>query len=138
MTASIHNSHGDGAQIIKSVLRSHRLHQDDFFGPCRMPHLVEARRDAARQLVAAGFPPTFAARLLKRNHTTVLYYLDRLPVSKALRYHGRKILRHLAPDTANVVTEFAKAEGVSVHMLMATWVVERATHEADSKARDAA
>jgi hypothetical protein len=63
-------------QIIADVLRHHGITRDDLFSRWRNADLVEARADAARRLRAAGFTLKAIARALRRDHTTVMYYID--------------------------------------------------------------
>jgi hypothetical protein len=115
--------------IIKAVLQTHRLHKDDFFGPYRWSYLIEARMDAANRLRAAGFSVNQIARIMKRNHTTILNYFPDLREAKRRRLNERMILRKLDPELCPVVKTIAAAEGVTIEILIAQWVGERARYE---------
>jgi hypothetical protein len=64
-----------GEAIIKTVLQERGVSAEDFFGPGRLALLTEARIDAAVRLKASGLSPSAIARLMKRNHGTVSYWL---------------------------------------------------------------
>lgn len=124
-----------GREIIKDVLREHMLHADDFFGTLRHRHLVKARRAAALRLRDAGYSCTQSARMMKRNHTTVLNYLDKMPEAKRKRRLFKLLTRNLADDVHHAVVEIAKTEGVSLEVLVAQWVTERTRYEIEAKRR---
>jgi hypothetical protein len=122
-----------GRQIVSEVLLDHRIHPDDFFGYARDEHLVKARKDCAERLSAAGYSAQEIGRMMKRDHTTILNYFPKLRESKNRRYITNKLLEILPPDIREIVQAFAKAEGVSISVLIAQWVGERATYEAEVK-----
>jgi hypothetical protein len=64
-----------GRAIINDVLRVHGVSSDDFFGLGRMPQFTAARIEAAVRLDAAGLGVCAIARMMKRNHGTVSYWL---------------------------------------------------------------
>ncbi len=64
-----------GRAIIRDVMQSRRIGVKDFFGASRMTHLVNARRIAIMRLKKAGFNDAAIARLMKRNYSTVRYWL---------------------------------------------------------------
>lgn len=129
---------GRAKMIIAAVLKLHQVHPDDFYGTVREAYLVAARREAVVRLVEAGYSPTHIARILKRNHTTILNYLPRMREVKKSRASATRILRHLSEDARQIVIDAAKAEGVPPYVLLAQWVSERARYEAEAKARAAA
>ncbi|MCA6108152.1 hypothetical protein [Bradyrhizobium cenepequi] len=120
---------GRAKLIISAVLSLHRMHRDDFFGHRRDLHLVAARRDAAHRLREAGFTSGQIGRILKRNHTTVLNYFDGLRDGKRRRLNERAVLRHVDPELREPIQMIAQAEGVTLEMLIAQWVGERARYE---------
>jgi hypothetical protein len=125
--------------IMRSVLAKHELGAKDFFSEYRDSNLVAARRDAAKQLHAAGFAPLSIARIIKRNRSTVDHYIYNYTGKKRERARILRALERVVPrDISDVVGEIAAAEGVSPVMLVAQWISERATYEASAKARDAA
>lgn len=66
-------------RIIREVCAAHGVRQDRLlrkYGPRRY---VPARIELARELDAAGYIPAQIGRWLKRDHTTVLWYIGRLP-----------------------------------------------------------
>jgi chromosomal replication initiation ATPase DnaA len=63
-----------GKAIIREVMRQFNIGPKDFFGTSRVTHLVNARRDAIRQLTEAGFSLAAIARLTKRHYSTVQYW----------------------------------------------------------------
>ena len=122
-----------GKQIISAVLLDHGLHPDDFFGYARDQHLIKARMECAERLSAAGYNASEIARMMKRNHTTILNYFPKLRDAKNGRYLKNRLLEFLPPDIREIVQAYAKAEGVSIAVLIAQWVGERATYEAQAK-----
>jgi len=122
-----------GKQIISAVLLDHGLHPDDFFGYARDQHLIKARMECAERLSAAGYNASEIARMMKRNHTTILNYFPKLRDTKNGRYLKNRLLEFLPPDIREIVQAYAKAEGVSIAVLIAQWVGERATYEAQAK-----
>jgi len=124
-----------GREIIREVMREHMLCADDFFGTLRHRHLVKARRTAALRLRDAGYSCTQVARMLKRNHTTVLNYYEAMPEAKRARRFNRLITRNLSEDMQIAVSAIAKAEGVSLEILISGWVSERVQYELETKHR---
>jgi intein/homing endonuclease len=124
-----------GREVIKEVMREHMLCEEDFFGTLRHQHLVKARRTAALRLRDIGYSCTQTARLLKRNHTTILNYLDNMPEAKRKRRIFKLLTRNLTDDVHNAVLDMAKAEGVALEILISQWVSERVAHEVESKRR---
>lgn len=124
-----------GREIIKQVMREHMLGAEDFFGTLRHQHLVKARRVAARRLRDAGYSCTQTARMLKRNHTTVLNYLEILPEAKRKRRLMRLLTRHLSDQVHFAVLEIAKSEDVSLEILVSQWVTERVQYEVEARNR---
>jgi hypothetical protein len=64
-----------GREIIEDVIRRHKVGPKDLFGYSHMPHIVKARRDAARRMFAAGLSVPVIARLMRRGPTTILYHV---------------------------------------------------------------
>jgi intein-encoded DNA endonuclease-like protein len=124
-----------GREIIKEVMREHMLCAEDFFGTLRHQHLVKARRTAARRLRDADYTCMQIARMMKRNHTTVLNYFEQLPESKRKRRLFRVLTRNLSDDVHHAVIDIAKAEGVSLEILVSQWVTERVRYELEAKSR---
>lgn len=125
--------------IIQGVLQKHKLGPLDFFSHYRVPHLVEARIDAAQQLNAIGYSHTRIGNVLHRNRSTIQHYLTpNVRVRKREHLRKTRALATLDPEIRSIVIEYAAAENVAVHVLMAQWVSERARFEAEAKARHAA
>jgi hypothetical protein len=124
--------------IIKAVLLDRGLCAEDFFSQLRLKHLVDARKDAARRMRDHGYAAIFIARKLKRNHTTVLFYLDEARQQRK-RAKGFELwmLGKFAPHAAEVVKAVAQAEGKQPADVIAEWVAERAEYEARAKVRAA-
>ena len=124
--------------IVDRVITEARLHPEEFFSAARERPLVKARMHAASQLVAAKFTPYRIGFFLKRNHSTIAYYLGAEGTSRSSKYYYRRVLRHLSPDHRQAVVDYAASEAVSVEVLVAQWVGERIEHEIRAKARAAA
>jgi chromosomal replication initiation ATPase DnaA len=67
-------------KIVEAVARKHGLTLAEMLGPRKWPIYVEARREAARELIQAipGVSLTFIGRCLNRNHASVMNLLGRL------------------------------------------------------------
>ena len=123
--------------IIETVLRDHHLHAEDFYSTGRGKDLVEARRDAGKKLIEIGYSSTRIGRMLKRDHSTVLNYLDIHRKRKGEYYAGKALMKHLTPEARQIVLDYAKTENVKPHVVIAQWINERATYEAEAKLRAA-
>ena len=64
-----------GRAILKEVMDRRGVGPKDFFGAGRMKHIVLARRTAIKVLKAEGFSSAAIARLMKRNVSTVDYWI---------------------------------------------------------------
>jgi chromosomal replication initiation ATPase DnaA len=62
--------------IVLQVCRELKIHPDEFFGPKRDRRLTRARRIAIKRLIAAGFNMAGAARMIRRNYSTVRYWMN--------------------------------------------------------------
>lgn len=60
--------------IVVQVCRELKIHPNEFFGPKRDRRLTRARRIAIKRLLAAGFSMAGAARMIRRNYSTVRYW----------------------------------------------------------------
>jgi IS30 family transposase len=125
-----------GHEIIKTVAAEHRLHIDDMLGRCRVDYLVAARRDAAIRLRGANFPIPQIAKMLKRDHSTIINYIDGGHVRKS-RYFRKRALQFVNPQAQAVILETAKLERTTPEIIIAEWVNERARCEMEAKARAA-
>ena len=67
-------AHAD--QVVTMIATLHKVSRDDLVGPSQLPHLVEARREAAEILRKAGYSTPKIGTVLNRDHTTVLYLLE--------------------------------------------------------------
>jgi len=63
-----------GREIIKTILAERGISADDFFGKRRLPHLVEARREAIVRMRGLGMGRPLIARIMKRNEFTIKYW----------------------------------------------------------------
>ncbi len=83
-----------GRDIIREVAREYRLRPDDITGRSRSSIFVKARIEAIHRLKAAGFNRCQTARLLNRDHTTILHHLNEKRREKSLararRHHERR------------------------------------------------
>jgi predicted transcriptional regulator len=124
--------------IIREVLTEHWVNADDFFGSSRAPVFVAARIDVAQRLRAAGLTDTLVARAMKRDRATVANYFPERRRYKRRRYEVETLLRKLAPEQRKVVQEAARAEDISVQMLVVRWIAECAISYTRSGRRSAA
>lgn len=125
---------GRGRKIINEVLHEHELCADDFFGLRRDKHLTTARYDAAQRLRAAGYGWSAIGRLMKRNHSTVRHYC--LPERRQRQmesYRDKWAMRLMDAGTREIVFAAARAEGTKPGIIIAQWVNERASYEAQAK-----
>jgi len=125
-------------RLIRDALAKYGLTNEEFFGRGGAEDMVAARREVAIGLKNAGFRIAAIARILKRKHASVHYYLDP-NYARRKRNRMRAIcgLRRVSQDIADVVADIAAAEGISPTVLVAEWISERATYEAEAKARAA-
>lgn len=112
-------------QIIDVVLHEHQLGREDLFSRHRGPHLVKARKDAARRLKTISLSNGQIARLLRRDEGTIRFYLDETG-EKQRNY----ALRHLGPTAKATLVAVAKAKQVDPAVIAAQWITERAEYEA--------
>ncbi len=125
-------------KIINSVLLDHGICREDLLGRSRLTQLVEARKDAACRLSDAGYSRGMIARFLKRDHHTIVYYLDgRVQQMKNEKDRNRSPLYWLEPHVRQAVQEAAACEGVPVRDIIARWVADRAGWESAQKVRAA-
>lgn len=61
--------------IVLQVCRELKIHPYEFFGSGRDRRLTRARRIAIKRLIAAGFSMAGAARMIRRNYSTVRYWM---------------------------------------------------------------
>lgn len=67
------------ALICEKVATTHEVRVSDIRGPSRLKHIVAARKEACRLMLAEGFSSPMVGRFLgKRDHTSVLYLAGRL------------------------------------------------------------
>jgi hypothetical protein len=88
-----------GKAIIKDVMREHGVTADEFFGRSHKRQIVQVRVEAIQRMSDAGLKVCMIARLVRKNHTTVGYWLR--PERRAFRkaYHSRRwIERRPAPS----------------------------------------
>lgn len=81
-----------GRAIIEDVMRHYKIQPSVFFGNRRGVHRVtKARRIAIGRLKDAGFNSAAIARLMKRNYSTIQYWLH--PEYRERRTHYCRQLR---------------------------------------------
>lgn len=66
------------AEIVDTVCRSHGITLGQLTGCRRVKNFVEPRKEAAKRLRAVGLSTTQIAKILNRDHTTVMYLLGML------------------------------------------------------------
>jgi hypothetical protein len=116
--------------IIKAVLTDHSLCAEDFFGSSRQPYLVTARMDCARRMKDAGYEFAAIARYMKRNPTTVLYYLSPdMRGRKKDYYTARGALRYLPDHIQAIVSAYAKATDTSPRAVVSEVISSWAENE---------
>lgn len=114
-------------KLLREVMADHRICADDFFSGIREKHLVAARMDAARRLRACSYSVCHIGRILKRDHTTVRYYLDGDTRAKKQRRAGQRYVPpYLDNKTRLVIERVAAQQGVKPVDVVARWVSERA------------
>jgi len=88
-----------GKAIIKGVLLDRDITADEFFGRGAEREIVRARVEAIQRMSAAGMTNAAIARLVKRDHTTVGYWLR--PERRAHRkaYHARRWIERRPPPS---------------------------------------
>lgn len=87
--------------IIKDVLRDHGLKEEEFFGRCRKPFLVAARKSAAIRMHRAGLSRGIIARLVRREKSTIVYYIDK---------------EHRAKRRAKLLAYYHKQKSMEIHL----------------------
>lgn len=128
-------------QIIDAVIADHSCGRDEFFSRHSEAYLVNARVDAARRLRnELDLSSTVIARLLKRECSTIRYYLKpnlraRKQAGPKAKWRSAQVLRFLDPDAAATVAAVAVAENTAPEMIIAQWIGERARFEAEAKSR---
>lgn len=65
-----------GRQMLEDIAREHRAAVRDILGRYREPQFVALRVEFMRRAHAAGMGSITIGKLLRRNHTTVLYHLN--------------------------------------------------------------
>lgn len=125
-------------EIIAAMLARHGVTEEEFFGPGRMDDATHARREAAQRLHAAGFRISTIARIIKRSHGTIQYYLRHEYLSKRRdRARATLALKRISSGISDLVAEIAQDEGISPVLLAMQWIAERAEYEMQAKARAA-
>lgn len=123
--------------IINAVLADRNICADDFYSRFRDPHFVAARMDCARRLRDAGYEYAAIGRFMKRNPTTILYYLNEdMRARKKDYYSARGALKYLPDHIRAIVSEYAKAKNTTPRAIVSDWISDRAKYEA--RAREAA
>jgi hypothetical protein len=76
--------------IVASVMAKHMIGAKDFYGVSQVVHLVKARRAAIMQLSAAGFKVPMIAKVMRRDRSTVRYWLRPDCRSRRVNYANAK------------------------------------------------
>jgi chromosomal replication initiation ATPase DnaA len=82
--------------IVLQVCRECKVHPVEFFGNGRTQRLVRARRIAIFRLHQAGFNYRAISRLIRRNYSTVLYWVH----AEYRRRHSAYFVRYNAARRA--------------------------------------
>jgi hypothetical protein len=61
--------------IVLTVCEEMGITPEEFFGPRKLKHLTHARREAIDRMMAAGFSMTGVAAAIRRNYSSVQYWV---------------------------------------------------------------
>jgi hypothetical protein len=112
-------------EILRSVLSRHKLVLKDVLGKRRDSYLVDARRDAAKQLYAAGFTVARIAQILKKSHWTAKHYIDDTHADRRnIHCRARLTLQTLDSHSSAAIHDIARELGISPVTLAARWITE--------------
>lgn len=116
-------------KILAEVASKHRIGVQDIKSRHRKNYLVTARIEVARRLFGeAGMPVNQIARVMKRNHSTVNYYIGsgvrERRAAKKRKPDRSYFLRKLAPDESRFVLELALARQCTPETIIAGIVSE--------------
>lgn len=64
-------------QVLREVAKARGITVDKIISTCRLPAMVYARADVARQLDARGYTCPQIGAILNRDHSTIHYALGR-------------------------------------------------------------
>lgn len=78
--------------IVLEVCRECEVDPADFFGASRNPKVMGARRIAIEKLHEAGFGYRVIARLVRRDYSTVQYWMS--PKNRSYRLNWRQRKQH--------------------------------------------
>jgi hypothetical protein len=95
--------------IVLTVCRECGVTAEDFFGPLRDRHLTNARRIAVERLLAAGFSFRACSRLIRRNYSTVQYW-----VKPAYREHRKARYRLRSAESSKMPDRIPDALAVKI------------------------
>lgn len=102
--------------IVLTVCEELNVTPENFFGPRRKKQLTHARRVAIQRLHDAGFSYMAVARLIRRNYSTVQYWIHadyREQRSRyAAEYHAKPRARKLAQEQRQHVLEIYQSQGM--------------------------
>lgn len=121
-------------RILKQVMDKYDVTPEEFFGKRRNADVVDARKEAARRLLDAGFDKASISRILRRDHTTIEYYFsgDRNG-TKLKRVRLYRLLLALPDEVRIGIERLADARGIAAYALAHQWLVERAAIELGAK-----
>lgn len=88
-----------GKAIIKGVLLDRDITADEFFGRGAQREIFRARVEAIQRMSAAGMTNAAIARLVKRDHTTVSYWLRAERRAHRKAYHARRWIERRPPPS---------------------------------------
>jgi len=116
--------------IICEVLAEHHIGIEDFYSQYRDSHLVAARKQAARRLLDRKYSATRVGRMLRRNHATILNYIDKHAQRKQQAYASKRVLMNLSQQAKEYVIERAASDGLTTAKMIAKIIEELALADA--------
>jgi hypothetical protein len=125
-------------EIIAAIIYEYGIDERLLTGKAKSHALVNARIDAAQRLRAIGLYHANIGVILNRDRTVIGKYLNktaRKNISDRMRL--KRLHRMLPKDVHAVVNEFAEKQETTPVMILSEWIIERATHEMESRAREA-
>ncbi|MBR1122127.1 hypothetical protein JQ628_11430 [Bradyrhizobium lablabi] len=100
-----------GYKLVRSVMAEHRLGEEDFFKSKRQEHL-SARIDAIKRLKAAGLNHCEIALVMRRDRSTVRYWLKPDMRARKIYRVATSRRRSTSPEAPLAVPPFVQ-QGIS-------------------------
>lgn len=69
--------------IIPHVCRKHGITPDELLGNRRFPHLVEARREVIKHMLARDYSLPRIGRALRRDHSTIAHHVKAIRLANS-------------------------------------------------------